>query len=495
MARKRILVETLVFLFLVSFSFLYIAAGQESSQTKKKKVEPLSQWSKQWLEEVVPYIINEAEKKIFVNLPTEAERGKFIANFWKRRDPIPETQENEFKLDYYKRIAMANKFFGASGIDGWRTERGKIYILLGPPHEIQRDMSPTSSSFSTFHGPKEVWNYWGLSNPKLPYNMEIVFVDKFGTGNYVLERSLSLAEGRSQNFNLDSTHYYFDYMEIMAEALRNPFEDMDKLKGIIRTQVTYDRIPLEYDLFCLKGAGTRAYVPLVIEIPYSSLTQKEIEGKYYFSLTLVVNVSNKLGQIIYERSKDINFNHTLAELESLKDKTVQAQTAMSVEIDAHKIHLLVLDNFSGKVGTSHQEISVPTFSREELNLSDIILTPEKKAEKEEAALVEEKTFAVITSKFQPGEEMNVYIEVYNLILNPDTGLNSFTVEYSFLQDGKLLVKAPSPRAEPTAEKDCRVQTSFRLKNFKPGEFILRVKVVDLNSGKIKAKEIPFTVTH
>ncbi len=495
MTRKKSFAAILVFLFLVSFSFLNIAAGQESTQTKKKKAEPLSKWSKQWLEEVVPYIITETEKKIFINLPTEVERGKFITNFWKRRDPIPETPENEFKLDYYKRIAMSNKFFGASGIDGWRTERGKIYILLGPPHEIQRDMSPTSSSFSAFHGPKEIWNYWGLSNPRLPYNLEIVFVDKLGTGNYVLERSLNLAEGRNQNFNLDSAHYYFDYMEIMAEALRNPFEDLDKLKGIIRTQVTYDRIPLEYDLFCLKGVGTRAYVPLVIEIPYSALTQKEIEGKYYFSLTLVVNVSNKLGQIIYERSKDINFTHTLAEVESLKDKTVQAQTAMSVEIDAHKIHLLVLDNFSGKVGTSHQEISVPMFSSEELNLSDIILTSGRKAEKEETTLAEEKTFAGITHTFYPGDELNVYIEVYNLILNPETGLNEFMVEYSFLQDGKLLTKVPSPKAEPTSEKDCRVQTSFRLKNFKSGEFVLRVKAVDANSGNTAVKEIPFTVTH
>ncbi len=209
----------------------------------------------------------------------------------------------------------------------------------------------------------------------------------------------------------------------------------------------------------------------------------------------MVNVSNELGQIIYERSKDINFKHTPAELEAVKDKTVQAQTAMSFEEDADKIHLLVLDNFSGKVGTSHQEISVPKFTSEELSLSDIILISREKAEKEEATLFEEKTFAGITSKFHPGEELNVYIEVYNLILNPETGLNSFTVEYSFLRDGNLLVKAPSPPAEPTAEKDCRVQTSFKLKNFKPGEYTLQVKVVDLNSGKIKTKEIPFTVTH
>lgn len=495
MTIKRSLAVIFVFSFLVYFSFLNIASGQESSQRQKKKAEPLSEWSKQWLEEVVPYIITETEKKIFINLSTEVERGKFIANFWKRRDPNPDTPENEFKTEYYKRIALANKFFGASGIDGWRTDRGKIYILLGPPSEIQRDFSQSATSFSTFHGPKEIWNYWGLSNPRLPYNLEFAFVDKFGTGNYVLERSLSLMEGGSENFDLNATHYHFDYMEILAEATRNPFDDLDKLKGIIRTQVSYDRIPIEFDLFCLKGAGTRVYVPLVIEIPYSALTQKEIEGKYYFSLTMVVNVSNELGQIIYERSKDINFSHTSAEMQTVKDKTVQAQTDMSVETDAHKIHLLVLDNFSGKVGTSHQEISVLKFSSEELSLSDIILTSVKKAKKKETSLVEEKMFAGITQTFLTDEEMNVYLEVYNLTLDPETGLNNLKVEHSFLQDGKLLVKVPSHRAEPTAEKDCRIQTSFRLKNFKPGEYVLQAKVSDSNSGKTATKEIQFTVTH
>jgi GWxTD domain-containing protein len=495
MGRKTSLTAIFIILSLVFFSFFNTASAQESRQTQKKKAEPLSEWSKQWLEEVVPYIITETEKKIFINLPTEVERGKFIANFWKRRDPVPETSENEFKTEYYRRIALANKFFGASGIDGWRTDRGKIYILLGPPNEIQRDMNPSRSSFSAFHGPKETWNYWGLSNPKLPYNLEFSFVDKFGTGNYVLERSLNLMEGGSENFDMNALHYYFDYMEVLAEATRNPFDDLDKLKGIIRTQVTYDRIPLQYDLFFLRGAETKVYVPLVIEIPYSALTQKEIEGKYYFSLTLVVNVSNELGQITYERSKDFNFNHTPAEMESVKDQTVRAQTAMTFEADAHKIHLLILDNFSGKVGTSHQEILVPKFSSEELSMSDIILSSEKKPEKEGAALSEEKKLAKITDTFRPDEELNVYFEIYNLTLNPETGWNSFMVEYSFQQDGKLLAKVPSPEAEPTAEKDCRVQTSFRLKNFKPGEYVLQANVSDSNSGNTAFKEVRFTVTY
>ena len=90
--------------------------GQETSQERKK--EPLSEWSKQWLEEVVPYIITDAEKSVFLSLPNEVERGRFINQFWEKRDPDPNTPENEFKIAYYKRIAIANKRFSSGKRDG-----------------------------------------------------------------------------------------------------------------------------------------------------------------------------------------------------------------------------------------------------------------------------------------------------------------------------------------------------------------------------------------
>jgi len=476
--------------------FLYGGLSQELSQSQEKKEkEPLSKWSKQWLEEVVPYIITDVEKTFFINLPTEEERGKFMENFWKKRDPDPKTPENEFKLEYYRRIALANKFFGASGIRGWRTDRGKIFILLGPPNEIQRDMSPSQMGFSAFHGTKEVWNYWGLSNPRLPYNMEFAFVDKLGMGNYVLERSVRLGEMGSDPFDIGSMHVYFDYMEYMSEAMRNPFENLDKLRGIVTTQVTYDRIPIKYDLFYLKGSAERTHIPLAIEIPYSALTQKEIEGEYHFSLTVLIDVSNKLGQIIFEWSKDIKFKHTSADFESLKDETLRVQTSLSLEAEAYRIHLLALDNFSGKIGTLHQEFSVPGFSIEGLSMSDIILSSERIAVKQQVGSAEMKMLTEVRQTFRPGEELNVYFEIYNLKLNPETNVNNFSVEYFFFHGGKLLSQVSSPPGEQTSDKDCTIQTSFRIKNFKLGVYTLRVKVVDSNSGGSAIKEIRFVVSH
>lgn len=494
MPRKRIFHSFLIFSLTISILSLNTLLSQESSQSEKKKIEPLSKWSKQWLEEVVPYIITEAEREVFKNLPNEVERGKFIENFWKKRDPNPQTPENEFKLDYYKRIALANKFFGTGGIKGWRTDRGRIYILLGPPNEIQRVMTSSGSSLYGFHGPKEIWNYWGIDNPRLPYNLEFVFVDKFGTGNYVLDRGVRLGDAGPTQIDINAMHYQFDYMEIMAEAMRNPFEGLDKLKGIITTQVTYDLIPIDYEAFHLKGLQGTTYIPLSVEIPYSSVTQKKIENEYYINLTMMIMVSDKLGSVVYERSKDINLKHTATELEGLKARKFQIQTSLSLKPEDYKIHFLILDNFSGKIGTLHQNLPVPDFSGDELRASDILLKSRGHAEQKQGDTAEGRIRADFTKIFQQGEEMDVYVELYNLRLDPVTGLNNFKVEYIFLRYKNILTRIPSPAIKPTPEKDCRVQSSFRLKNFKPGEYVLQIHAVDLNSGKEITKGTRFIIS-
>jgi len=322
-----------------------------------------------------------------------------------------------------------------------------------------------------------------------------VFVDKLGTSNYVMERSIQLGDSGPTQFDLNAAHYYFDYLEIIAEAMRNPFEGLDKLKGIITTQVTYDLIPIEYEAFYLKGLEDTTYIPLSIEIPHYAVTQKKIEGEYYLNLTLLTTVSDKLGRVVCERSRDVNLKHTPSELEALKDKTFKVQTSLTLEPESYRLHFLILDNFSGKVGTLHQELHVPSFSSEELLASDIILSSKKESPERRPGTSEEKISVEFAQAFQPGEEMDVHFEIYNLSLNPATGKNDIKVEYFFFQNEKLLAQIPSPAADPSSEKDCKVQTSFRLKNFKPGEYILRVKLTDSNAGKEVTREARFLVSH
>jgi len=115
-------------------------------QKKKKEAQlkrELESPYRKWLNEDVSYIITDEERAAFRRLQTDEEREQFIENFWLRRDPTPDTVENEFKEEHYRRIAYANEHF-PSGIPGWKTDRGRIYIVYGPPDEIDDHSSAGS---------------------------------------------------------------------------------------------------------------------------------------------------------------------------------------------------------------------------------------------------------------------------------------------------------------------------------------------------------------
>jgi len=514
--------------FMLSRRFLYFCTSliftcysligltfQDSSQTGEKKVEPLSKWSQQWLEEVVPYIITSDEKKYFLSLPTEIERGQFMLRFWKVRDPDPNTPENEFKLEHYRRIAMANSWFG-EGIAGWSTAKGKTLILLGPPHEVETSANPNPfgkrsesnrplerlMDTSGYHGGVEVWGYYGVSK-RVPYWIHFIFVDRFGSGNYVLakavsggnpwERGVETNMEAVEKLNMDNLHDFFDDLTDQAVALENPFEREDLLKGIVTTQVSYEYIPLKSEVIHLRGSLEKTHSIFSIEIPYSALANTSSDGKHSFSLGAILNIRNEKSQVVFEGSRDYKFDQTEIEYQKLKDMSHNFNIPLALKPDPYKISLVVFDNYSGNVGIWEEEILLPSFAGDELMLSYIFLS----SPKEETSAADKTSpylnLSDVKKDFHPGEEMKVSFEVYNPSVNSETGLCSLKVVYSFFSGGKLLAKVPAPMQAPKDERSFQVSTSFKLTNFKPGEFVLKVKVTDINSGNSAKGEAEFFV--
>ena len=480
-------------------ALLFCIAAAVAAQTPPAP-EPLSAASKQWLEEVVPYIITSAEKEVFLVLNTEKERGAFIESFWRKRDPDPSTPENEVKLEYYHRIAQANRIFSTSGLAGWRTDRGRIYILLGAPKEVQRDFGSQGSGLSAFTGPKETWQYWNLPNPKLPYNMEFVFVDRFGTGSYVLDRSFRTDQGRNAPLDLAGVTFQFDSMELLSEALKNPFENLGNLKGVITAEVDYDLVPFRWEAFAFKGAPKRTYLPLLVQVPYASMPVRKGDGVDLVSLNLTVNASDALGRVVFGTSRDINFRRTAAEAGASDAGSLDLQASLYLEPAVYTFHLRVLDNYSGKMGTSHREVRVPDFEAGELALSDLLLSSmsiddARPGEGERGGgPLPGLSLAGTFSDLRFGDELNLYFEAYGFSLDPATGLHRFTAEYSLMQDGKLLARIPGAQAPPAPDPDCRLRNSFKLKDLKPGDYVLRAKITDGVSGSTAWKERPFHVS-
>src|SRR5262249_7427862 len=160
---------------------------------EKKKKEELKSVYKKWLDEDVSYIITDDERKAFKALKTDEERDQFIEQFWLRRDPDPDTPENEYKEQYYERIQYANEHY-ASGIPGWRTDRGRIYVMYGKPDEIEShpaggmyDRPSYEGGGSTSTYPFEIWWYRYIEG--IGSDIEIEFVDPSGSGEYRIARN------------------------------------------------------------------------------------------------------------------------------------------------------------------------------------------------------------------------------------------------------------------------------------------------------------------
>ncbi|MBN1223194.1 MAG: GWxTD domain-containing protein [Candidatus Aminicenantes bacterium] len=503
--------------FLLSVLAAFLVAGtgiQESSDTEGKKTEPMSQWSKLWLDQVVPYIITAAEKEYFENLTNEEERGRFIQKFWDIRDPEPETPENEFKIEHYRRVALADKYFSRSGLEGRRTERGKMFILLGPPNEIKTDSkhhgaamtkkdTAISGGLSRYkedpfmygtHSGKEIWTYWDPPNPRLPPNIEFVFVDKLGTGNYVLENKVKLGEAGKKDsaYTIDTLTDLFDTITYDAEALKNPFEHRESIKGSVSTQVSYERIATSLDLYRFKGASGRTYLPFSLELPYSDISYSQRDKDCFFYLTLIITVKKGESQIVFEQSLDTNFQMNEKEYESKKQTMCKIQSAVSVESGNYVLDITIIDNLSGKIGNMREEISVPDLNDNNLAMSDIFLTLNTGTKKTSDNPIDQKA-ASLQKTFHPGDELNIYFEIYNLSQRTSDETSEFQVEYTFLNRGKNLASIPLPSQRLINTRDQQVETSVRLKNFPPGTYVLQAKVYDSISGHQVLKEMVFWV--
>lgn len=162
---------------MIALLFVTFLAG--AVQLRADNPDKLDDRYRQWLD-LVHYIITPIERKVFLSLNSDKERDALIDLFWKQRDPTKGTPENEFKLEHQKRFNYANQYFKfGSPIPGWKTDRGRIYILLGPPTSEEEVIT------NGLH-PVLIWDYFGNPENGLPTAYQVVFYKRNGYGQYRL---------------------------------------------------------------------------------------------------------------------------------------------------------------------------------------------------------------------------------------------------------------------------------------------------------------------
>src|SRR5579863_2636759 len=307
------------------------AKQQSDNQLKKELESPY----KKWLDEDVVYIISPEERHSFLHLSTNEEREQFIEAFWQRRNPDPDSPENTFKEEHYRRIAYVNEHF-ASGIPGWKTDRGRIYIIWGPPDEI--DSHPTGVNYdrpadqgggSTTTYPWESWRYRHLDGQGLGENVELEFVDPSSTGEYHLTSDpsekdallrvpgaglttaemLGLANKTSRFTNSDGTNLQetgagiqgkdeFSRIELMADIMRPPPVKYKDLEAISTSRLVRDQVKFDYRFDFLRITSDTVLVPITVQIPVRQLSFQEKDGVDSATMNVFARITTLSGRIV-----------------------------------------------------------------------------------------------------------------------------------------------------------------------------------------------------
>ena len=283
---------------IIPFICFFIINSCATSRLKKN----LDPESKVFLS-VVRYIITKQEKKIFLNLPP-SERKSFIENFWKKRDPDPYTEVNEFKEEYFRRIEMANKLFKGGPTPGWLQDRGRIYILLGPPDE--RYTYPRGYSF--YENPSEVW-YYGF--------FPIVFVDYSWSGDYDLTP-------------LGARH--------LAQIMKTQMEWKPK--------VTKEKVVFDFNVEIFKTEENE--VKIEINIPYEHMWMTEKGNRLETKLKLSVEIRNAATEEkVWEDFKVYPFMVKSSEVENLTGKEYVIDIPVKLPKGTY-IGIINLENTTGE---------------------------------------------------------------------------------------------------------------------------------------------------
>src|SRR5450432_58479 len=520
-----------------------IEAKRQKANAKAMKQE-LSIDDKKWLNEDVRWIITDGERKAFMQLSNEEEREQFIEAFWDRRNPNPDSEDNEYKDEHYRRIEYANEHF-AAGMPGWMTDRGRIYIVFGPPDEIdshpsggQYDRPADEGGGSTSTFPFEDWRYRyieGMGNEVI-----VEFVDDCQCGAYemTMDRGkkdallhtpnggltdmetmgMSSKAGRWNGSNetlglgplgqsqLQSKE--FDNLERFYKLQQAPpikFKDMETLVG---HHITYNPMPFDVRVDYVKITGDTVLVPITVQLKNRDITFTDKEGVQHGVVNIFGRVTSLSGKVMqtFEDTvvADVPEELLVRETENAKiySKSVPLRPGR------YKLDVVVKDVNGDRVGTRSQGILVPDFSDDRLTNSSLILADQ--VEPVPTNSIGTGMFVIGTTKVRPrvateggkpalfkrGEKVNFWMQVYNLSVDQKTHKPSTTFEYDIVNaaTNKAVVHAvESSDKMGNIGDQATLHKEVAAASLDPGTYKIQIKVSDNISKQTVDPSAVFTV--
>ncbi|HYN14678.1 MAG TPA: GWxTD domain-containing protein, partial [Terriglobales bacterium] len=512
---------------------------KQKKQNAKALQKEIGKTYRKWLDEDVRWIITDEERTAFKQLSNDEERDQFIEQFWLRRDPTPDTVENEYKEEHYRRIAYANEHF-ASGIPGWRTDRGRIYIMYGPADSMESHPSgggyqrtPQEGGGTTATFPFEVWRYRYLEG--VGQEILIEFVDPCMCGEYhmtmdpnekdallhvpgagltMLEqeglankaaRMAPLGAGDPTNpFDQMGGSKAFDRLQQFAALQRPPAVKFKDLEEVVSHKLSYNLLPFDVITDFIKVTSDTTLVPITVQVKNKDITFVAKDGVQ----TGVVNIFGRLttltGRIAQTFEDTVTVQTPSELLPKEQEKPSVYWKALPLRPGRYRLDLVLKDVNGDRVGSWSRGIMVPEFSDDRLAVSSLILADDM--EKVPTKNVGTGSFVIGNTRVRPrvpdagkpasfkrNQRVNFWMQVYNLGIDQQTHKPSATVEYEItnLANHKAIVHAVESTLQMGNVGDQLTLTkSLPLAEVEPGQYQVTIKVDD----KISKQSIAPTAT-
>ncbi len=472
------------------------------SQKDKKKLErklskELESPYKTWENVDVAYIITDQERQAFHRLSNDAERESIIEQFWLRRDPTPDTEENEFKEEHYRRIAYANEHF-ASGIPGWKTHRGMIYIKYGPPDEIEAypsggsyQQTPEEGSGQTAVFPFERWRYRYIEDAGP--DIVIEFVDPTMTGEY------RLTNDPTEKYALQHTPAAPPPVPTGAAATRDPFEALRIMSILERNPASKGNKDLEAVTFNIRYNT----LPMKVRTDFIPVTPASI----YANITLQFDGIGKATLNLYARISTMSRRmvKTFEDVVSVEGSPGSAaiyQKTVPLAPGRYRLNIAAKDVAGGTTSTYETALDVPRFEEDKLSASSLILVdlmervPAKNIGAGQFVIGDTKVRPRVSETFHKDEKLGIYVQLYHFAPDEKTHKPNGSVEYQIARNGSnevVLDYTEDASALVGSSSQLTIEKWLPLKTFVAGSYTLRMKVTDQNRGQTITPSTMFTI--
>src|SRR5712664_2622768 len=478
---------------------------KETKRKMRKSLKELDSAYKQWLTEDVTYIISPDERNAFLQLDTNEEREQFIEQFWLRRSSNPDLPENDFKEEHYRRIAYANEHF-ASGIPGWKTDRGRMYIMWGPADEVEshptggtydRPMEEGGGSTTTY--PWETWRWRYLEG--MGENIIIEFVDPSGSGEYhmtmdpgekdallhVPGAGLSQMESMGMASKADrfsrsdgmttpramggtpASMNEFNRLELYAKVNRPPTVKFKDLEAVVTSRIVRDQVHFNWRTDYLKVTNDTVLVPVTIQIPNGQLSFTAKEGIHSATMNIFGRVTTLTGRVVqtFEDSVSRDFPDSLFQ-QSLKLQSIY-QKAVPLRPGLYRLDLVIKDVQSGTG---------------------------------QCVLGSSKVRPRLEGDFT--DRLGIYLQVYNLKSDDKTHKSSATFQFTVKKGDQAMpgmqFNLTTAEMKQTGDQ-VTIERFLPLATLAPGKYTLEISATDklsnqkiLRTGEFTVKAAPETKT-